>query len=194
MPSNYTPIATGAAGNASVVNTPLGQLDTAIGTLTALNTTAKTSTVAAINEIAGINSSLSDAFTELDANVGNVAGMNTTNKVVAPAINELYNSIHGVIGGATVTGNQLIAWAEAEAYQLASITYDGTYTSVIASGNVLWPDGSVGVFTTDTINTTWLAIDAYHITHTTSGKTVTQTAVTRNADGNVTAKPNLSVA
>lgn len=48
---NHTAIATGAAANASTINTPLGTLDAAIGNLATLTTTAKTSAVAAINEI-----------------------------------------------------------------------------------------------------------------------------------------------
>lgn len=48
---NHTAIATGAAANAGTVNTPLGTLDAAIGNLTTLTTTAKTSAVAAINEV-----------------------------------------------------------------------------------------------------------------------------------------------
>ncbi len=89
----------------------------------------------------------------------------------------------------------LLFWAEAEAYQMLAISYDGTYTDVIASATVVWPDGSAGVFTATTINSTWLAIDAYTITHTLSGLTVTQTAVTRDGTtGKVTAKPALTVA
>lgn len=50
---NHTAITTGAAANASTINTPLGTLDAAIGNLTTLTTTAKTSAVAAINEVDG---------------------------------------------------------------------------------------------------------------------------------------------
>ena len=49
--TNHTPVATGAAVNASVVNTPLGSLDAAIGNLATLTTTAKASAVAAVNEL-----------------------------------------------------------------------------------------------------------------------------------------------
>lgn len=97
-------------------------------------------------------------------------------------------------GGAGVSAGILKGWTEGGAYEMTAVTYDGTYPTVVASATVKWPDGSAGTFTTDTINTTWLAVDAFHITHTTSGKTVTQTAVTRNADGNITAKPALTVA
>lgn len=151
---NHTPVVIGANANASVVNSPLGQLD---------------------------------------ATLGQVSALNTTNKVVANAINEVYALITGVTGGASVTANQLIAWTEAEAYQLTSIVYSPTYTNTVNTGTVLWPDGSAGAWTTILINTTWEAIDTYSITHTDSGKTVTQPTVTRNAAGNVTIKPVLVV-
>lgn len=151
--NNHTPITTGAAANASVVNAPIGQLDAAIGDITTLATTAKTSTVAAINEIRA----------------------------------------QAVTAGANVTDSQLKAWTEAEAYEMTSITYSSTYGTV-SSATVKWPDGSAGTFTATSTNTTWLGIDAYTITHTTSGKTVTQAAITRNGNGDVVTKPALTVA
>lgn len=49
--NNHTPIATGAAANAAVVNSPIGQLDAAMGALTSLATATQASLVAAINEV-----------------------------------------------------------------------------------------------------------------------------------------------
>jgi hypothetical protein len=92
----------------------------------------------------------------------------------------------------TVTDQLLTEWTAAEAYKMSSITYDGTYPEVPALASVIWPDGSAGVFTATTISSPG-RIDAYTITHTTTGKTVTQTAVTRSAAGLVTAKPDLAV-
>ena len=108
------------------------------------------------------------------------------------AVNEV--RAQAVTGGATVLSAQLVAWAESSAYQMATITYDATYTQTVASAAVTWPDGSGGTFTATTINATYESIDAYTITHTASGKTVTQTAITRNSDGLVTNKPSLTVA
>ena len=151
---NHSPISTGAAANAGVVNTPIGQLDAALGQLSALATANRTSLVAAINELRG----------------------------------------QTVSWGANVTSGQLKAWTESGAYEITAVTYHGTYTNVVSSGTVKWPDASAGVFTVTTINASWEAIDAYTITHTVSGLTVTQAAVTRNSDGNVTVKPALTVA
>lgn len=82
---------------------------------------------------------------------------------------------------------RLLEWAMSEDYIFTSVTYDSD--DVVTTAAVLWPDGSVGVFTTTTKNSTFLTVDAYTITHTDSGKTVTQSAVTRNSDGFVTATP-----
>lgn len=78
-----------------------------------------------------------------------------------------------------------------------------TYTSVTRDANgaatsatVVWPDGTGGTYTADTVSTAFPgAVDAYHVTYTGSPtKTVTQAAVTRDATtGAVTAQPALVV-
>lgn len=92
----------------------------------------------------------------------------------------------------SVTQNdQLKAWAASGAYTLTSATRDSD--DVITVATVAWPDGSAGTFTTTTKNATFLLVDAFTVTHSVSGKTVTQTAVTRNAAGSITAQPALTV-
>lgn len=86
----------------------------------------------------------------------------------------------------------LEGWAESEAYEATSVIRDSN--GVVTTATVKWPDGSDGTFTTVTKNSTWLVVDAYTITHTNSGKTVTQAAVTRDSAGNITTKPALTVA
>ena len=67
---NHTAISTGAAANAATFNTPLGALDAAIGDLSALDTTAKTSAVAAINETrAAIDTTVDATRSGQDANL-----------------------------------------------------------------------------------------------------------------------------
>lgn len=95
-------------------------------------------------------------------------------------------------GGANITDDVLKGWTEGELYEITGATWDSD--SVISTATVKWPDGSGGTLTTTTKNSTWLAIDAYTITHTSSGKTVTQAAVTRDSNGNITVKPALTVA
>ena len=86
----------------------------------------------------------------------------------------------------------LKAWAGSEAYAVSSATRDSD--GVITTASVVWPDGSTGTFTRTTKNATFLTIDAYTVTHVSSGKTITQAAVTRDASGNVTAQPELTIA
>lgn len=120
---------------------------------------------------------------------GAAANASTVNAPLA----QLDQAIINLGGGAGVTDALLKEWAEGNDYEMTAITYNGTYTTVVASATVKWPDGSAGTFTATTTNTAWQAIDAYTITHTDSSKTVTQAAVTRNSEGSVTTKPALSV-
>lgn len=109
---------------------------------------------------------------------------------------ELIPDIANDFGGAVLpapigTVTQLIEWTLAECWT-------GTFTrnsdNVVTSASISWPDGSSGTFTTVTINATHLAIDAFTVSHTVSGLTVTQSAVTRNSDGAVTVRPFPTVA
>lgn len=95
-------------------------------------------------------------------------------------------------GGATVSDQVLVEWVGAELFRVTSVTRDDD--GVVTSADVEWPDASAGLFTTTTKNVTWLAIDAFTVSHADSGKTVTQSAVTRDANGNVTAQAAASVA
>jgi len=62
---------------------------------------------------------------------------------------------------------------------------------VVTSAAVVWPDGTTGTFTTDTINSTFQAIDAYHISY--GATTYYQDAITRNANGAATNVPAIRV-
>ncbi|MCA1806751.1 MAG: hypothetical protein LC687_02645 [Actinobacteria bacterium] len=104
---------------------------------------------------------------------------------VAAALNSLG-------GGANVSDARLIEWTAGEDYETTGITRDSD--GVVTTATVEWPDGSAGTFTTVTKNDIWLCVDAYTVSHTDSGDTVTQSAVTRNSAGEVTTKPALTVA
>jgi len=86
--NNHTAITTGAAANASTINTPLGQLDSKMGNVSALTTTTTTSLVAAVDELHGEHGTLSSltttakstfvaAINEVDANA-DTAGTNAS--------------------------------------------------------------------------------------------------------------------
>lgn len=65
------------------------------------------------------------------------------------------------------------------------------FTNII-SADVIWPDGSEGVYTVLATTETGF-VDSYQITHTSSGKTVTQPAYTRDETGKVIARPPLEL-
>ena len=116
-----------------------------------------------------------------------------TDPVVAATINDRLDELDSAaMGGAQANDQTLKEWAEGGDLEFTVATYDSD--GVLSSATVKWPDGSAGTFTRTSKNTTWLAVDAYTISHTDSGKTVTQTAVTRGTDGSITAKPALTVA
>lgn len=88
---------------------------------------------------------------------------------------------------------QILNWAYVQSFAVISATRNAN--NVITTASIVWPNGATGTFTTDTINATHNTIDAWHATHILSGttKTVTQTAVTRNASGAVTAQPAITL-
>ncbi len=79
------------------------------------------------------------------------------------------------------------------ALSFTSLTRNSANTPT--TGNVVWPDGTSGVYTSDTHSSVYPgAVDAYHVTYVGPvTKTVTQPAVTRNAVGAITAQPALIV-
>lgn len=112
--------------------------------------------------------------------------------IINAPLGTLDAAIVAINGGATVSAQQLKDWTEGGCYEVTAATYDAD--NVITTATVKWPDASAGTLTTTSKNATWLSIDAYTISHTASSKTVTQAAVTRDASGNVTVKPALTVA
>lgn len=93
--------------------------------------------------------------------------------------------------GTTLQVVMLRAWAASNAFTITSATRDAD--GVITTATISWPDGSSGTFTRTVKNPTYLTIDAFTVTHAASGKTITQATVTRDANGNVTAQPALTI-
>lgn len=212
--NNHTAITTGAAANASTINTPLGSLDAAIGdrsTLTTANASALANgddIVVAIRKVKTKLDVVSDTDGTLKSGAVDAAAVLADNVVTTAKILDA-NVTTAKVADSAITAAKVLdrtltfteidldsllkQWTEAEAFEITSATYDATYNTVISTGVVKWPDSSAGTFTTTDINEDWWAIDAFTITHTTGSKTVTQTAVTRNANGSVTVKPALTV-
>lgn len=87
----------------------------------------------------------------------------------------------------------LASWANAQNFQLVSAIRDAN--SAIVTASIVWPDGISGVFTTDVASTAFPgAIDAWHATYLGSPtRVIAQTAVTRDANGAVTAQPAITI-
>lgn len=88
----------------------------------------------------------------------------------------------------------LSTWAYGQVFRLVSAARDAN--EAITTANIVWPDGVAGVFTTDVASSAFPgAIDAWHATYdSTPFRTVTQPAVTRDANGAVTAQPAITIA
>ena len=156
--NNHTPIATYAALDASVANSPLAQLDAAIGDLTTLNTTPKSSLVAAIGtaEPTTTAKTLVGAINELDGEIGDLTTLGTTPKsslvaaigtaeptttakTLAGAINELDSEL-GDLATLTTTAKSSLVDAvnelDGEIGDLASLT-TAAKSSVVAAINAV---------------------------------------------------------
>jgi len=98
---------------------------------------------------------------------------------------------------AYIVGSQLdltlLGWAQTQNFQLVSGTRDAN--GALTAAQIAWPDGTAGVFTADVLSTAFPgAIDAWHATYVgATTKTVTQPAVTRDANGAVTAQPAILI-
>ena len=110
-------------------------------------------------------------------------------------LSALDTAIGNLGGGADATSDYIYAaWPAALSRFAGAPTYDVTYTDVVASASIFWPDGSAGTYTATTIDATWLEATAFTLTHTDSGLTLTGTGMVRNAAGQITTRMLLSVA
>jgi|GEM_PF-3742292 len=111
-------------------------------------------------------------------------------------IQVLYKQTSGTPISAIASNSSLSAWTYSSSYALTSITRNSD--NAIIAATVVWPDGGTGTFTSDVLSTAFPgATDAYHITYIPPGggstKTITQSLLTRNADGAVIAQPALTI-
>lgn len=72
-------------------------------------------------------------------------------------------------------------------------TYDATHITALTAANVVWPDGSAGVYASLSIDATHGKVTSYSITHVDSGRTLIQPAMTLDANGNITTVPDIIV-
>lgn len=150
--------------------------------------------VRAANAVAGINDATSGllaltlaqqaALVELDQALADIEQSANLVQTEVDRI-RLINSV-----GAASLDLLLLDWTQGEGYEPTAITRN--VDSLVTSATVKWPDGASGTLTTTNYNATYGVYDGYTITHS-AGKTVTQAAVTRDANGAVTVKPALVV-
>ena len=124
-----------------------------------------------------------------------VTGADANAAIVNSPLASLDAAIGKQGGGADALSNYLFAhWQDALGRMAGNPTYDVTYTDVIKTVNVTWPDGSAGVYTAVTIDATWLEPTAISLTHVDSGLTLTGSGLVRNANGQITTRMTLTVA
>ena len=86
--------------------------------------------------------------------------------------------------------DKLQLWTATEAFVLVSATFSG---AVLASGNVVWPDGSSGVLTVTASSPSRGWVNAFNVTHVDFARRATQPAVTRDNLGRVVTRPAITV-
>lgn len=144
-----------------------------------------------------------------DLNIGDTKLKDAS--VTFPKLSNAVISYIDASGGGTITNNPddvtleaktgdtigmkedltLLEWVKGENYQVLSITRDSL--GVISSATCKFPDGSNGNLTMTNYNSLWLAYDGFNVTHTNSGKTVTQNSVTRDSFGSIITIPQLVI-
>lgn len=158
--------------------------DTSAGAMTSAHSTKLTS-VAAGATVNATDAALRDRTTHTGAQaISTVTGLQAALDAKAAIVQTL-------IAG---SDNWLKVFAK-DYEMLLSGTITRNADNVVTTSGVIWPDGSAGTFTATIINTTFKCVDAYTVTYVNgTTKTVTQSAVTRNAGGYVITYPVATVA
>lgn len=115
---------------------------------------------------------------EIDVNTG-IWWRKTTNQLLNTGWEQVSSS-----------ASTLIEWVMGNDFQVVTMAYDPVYLTETV-GTILWPDSSVGVYTTLVLNTTFATVDSFSVTHPLNGKTIIQPAVTRDENGQITYTPPL---
>ena len=143
--TNHTDIAYGADGSSAVVNAPLGQLDAAIGDLSTLGTTPKSSVAAALGTSTPTTSAktVTGAINELDgevvvntAAIGTLGSLTTTEKAsVVGAINEL----DAEIGNLATLGGGISTYDHSVVEYIGTAILLTTAEKLAPAINEVWP-------------------------------------------------------
>lgn len=103
--SNSKSVTAGTVGDGTVTNAKLAT-DVKVGSLASLNTTAKSSVQAAINELVSADSTLSSAISTNSTSIGTLSSLTTSEKTsLVGAINELNQEISALQSTSVTTTN-----------------------------------------------------------------------------------------
>lgn len=176
--------ATTQATNAETAATAAaGSVVAADASATNASASEVSATSSAISAVAAVTSAQSAA--ESSATSATAAELAKTNAELAATAAQTT--------AAQINGYNLSTWALTQAFQVITATRDAN--GAITSADIKWPDGVLGVFTTDVASVAFPgAIDAWHATYlATVTKLITQPAVTRDSNGAVTAQPAITI-
>lgn len=102
--------------------------------------------------------------------------------VVNAPMGQLDSAIAVQGGGANARTNYLLSfWQEALQRLSGAPTPHGTYSDLIGSANVVWPDGSNGVYTVTAVDANWITPTGWTLTHVLSGYTLTFSGLVLNS-------------
>jgi len=207
--------ATTQAGNASASATAAAASATTAGTQASTATTQATSasasatnattqatnaatsaTAAAASATSAANSATTSSTQASNAAISATAAAGSATTATTQATNAATSATAAAASASSFGPYGLMSWALTQAFQVVSMATPRDANGAITSANIKWPDGVTGVFTTDVASTTFPgAIDAWHATYAGSPvKLITQTAVTRDANGAVIAQPAITIA
>jgi hypothetical protein len=161
------------------IRNAFGEIVTTAGITPSSSTTTALTNFARLDQEAGLNfSSTSLVYSSTPNGIGSSASTTSTTNVAG---SDGWLTTYATVGLERI---------------LTNIVRDPTYKTVTAA-NVIWPDGSTGVYSTLATNSVNpIYVDSYSLTYvptTGSVRTITQPAFTRDASGGITGIPPLVI-
>lgn len=75
-----------------------------------------------------------------------------------------------------------------------NIVEDETYPGIIEQADIIWPDGSIGLYTSLVVDPIWLESVEWSISHNLSGKTIEGRNLVRDSNGLITIPEAVTIA
>jgi hypothetical protein len=110
----------------------------------------------------------------------------------SPANAATFNSVHeeldsgiGIQGGGTnATNNYLLNYWMVTVNRIISLLTDDP-DGFITGADIMWPDGSTGIYSVTTKDPVWLEAVAWNVTHDLSNKRLVFSGLTRDSEGRI---------